>query len=619
MLLGPVFSNELLTTARRKRYYAVRFVYGAILLFFVWMNDPVFRPSYSAPGRSVMSIQEVARLGQALFYTLITVQTVAVIVLTPALVAGVIAEERQRKTLHYLLASRLTSAEIVLGKLGARVLHVLVFLGIGLPVLSLLSLFGGVDPRIVALAFAMTVSTALFLAALCILISTHARRPREAISLSYLVVLSWLFVPSFITIIMPFLGGNWITIYHWIRPVNEWIAPSSPMYLVITAGPRGFRGQAAIVEMVAWMFALQCVYGLLFVLIAVLRVRPVGRNEGAEGARGWQGRLQRLSRMLPRRECGDDAMMWKERYTSRTSALTKLVTSLVVLAALAGLAYLTVDYGMPAFAELANYGYGSESPQPNRISFNGYLRGMCTLIYVLWALAVASSASAGVTSEREGDTWTSLVSTPLNGTEILRAKLIGAIWATRWAGVVLAGLWVVGLVAGSIHPIGLFAVVIETVVFVWFASALGTYLSLRSRSSGRALISTMAILVVSNGAYMMCCIPLWQNVNSGLVLFGITWLMEGLSLLSYPDVQAMLHDYNPRQNREMAVSVFACLFAYTTAATLLTGLSFRRFDIEADRPRRDPNLTPGPGIVFLDNDDVPEPPPKANPDEDPAE
>ena len=71
----------------------------------------------------------------------------AVLVLTPAIVAGVIADEKQRKTLQYLMVSRLNSAEIVLGKLFARLLHIGVFLAIGLPVMSLTSLFGGSSRR----------------------------------------------------------------------------------------------------------------------------------------------------------------------------------------------------------------------------------------------------------------------------------------------------------------------------------------------------------------------------------------------------------------------------------------------------------------------------------------
>ena len=67
--------------------------------------------------------------------------------ITPALVGGTIAGEKQRKTLHYLLASELSSAEIVLGKLMARMLMVLVYLVAGVPMLFLLMLFGGVDAR----------------------------------------------------------------------------------------------------------------------------------------------------------------------------------------------------------------------------------------------------------------------------------------------------------------------------------------------------------------------------------------------------------------------------------------------------------------------------------------
>ena len=69
-------------------------------------------------------------------------QEILVLVLTPPLVAGVIADEKQRKTLHYLMASRLSSAEIVLGKLLVRMLYVTVLLGVSLPVLSLLVLMG---------------------------------------------------------------------------------------------------------------------------------------------------------------------------------------------------------------------------------------------------------------------------------------------------------------------------------------------------------------------------------------------------------------------------------------------------------------------------------------------
>ncbi len=199
-------------------------------------------------------------------------------------------------------------------------------------------------------------------------------------------------------------------------------------------------------------------------------------------------------------------MLWKERYVSRTSLVTKVMTALVVLALAALLGYTTYEWAAPAFAEVATYGYGTGMDRA-RPDFNRYLRILCTVLYAVLYFGVASAAAGGVSREREEDTWTSLIATPLDGAEILRAKMVGAVWGMRWLAGVLLGLWLVGLAAGSIHPLAFVAVAIETAVFVGFATALGTYISLRARSSARALTATVGVLIILNGAYLMCCIP----------------------------------------------------------------------------------------------------------------
>ena len=163
-----------------------------------------------------------------------------------------------------------------------------------------------------------------------------------------------------------------------------------------------------------------------------------------------------------------------------------------------------------------------------------YLRAGCTLLYVAWCLGVASLAAGGVVGEREEDTWTSLISTPLGGEEILRAKMFGAVWGTRWLGLPLLVLWLIGLASGSVHPIGLAVIVVETAVFIWFAAALGVSLSLTAKSSARAQTATMAILVTLNGLYMLCCIPL--RPDSMFCAAGVTPLIEAISLLSYESI-----------------------------------------------------------------------------------
>ena len=78
--------------------------------------------------------------------TFAIVQLVTALVLIPPFFGGTIADEKQRKTLHYLMASQLSGAEIVFDKVLGRLPHLAVLLATGLPIVSMLGLVGGVPP-----------------------------------------------------------------------------------------------------------------------------------------------------------------------------------------------------------------------------------------------------------------------------------------------------------------------------------------------------------------------------------------------------------------------------------------------------------------------------------------
>jgi ABC-type transport system involved in multi-copper enzyme maturation permease subunit len=153
-------------------------------------------------------------------------QEALALALTLALVAGVIADEKQRKTLHYLLASQLTSSEIVLGKLLVRMLYMVVLVGVSLPVLSLLVLMGGVDPKLVLLASGATFSTAWFLAALAIWVSTIAHRVREAFFIAYGLEALWLFSPLILRAVS---NSSWPVFDIAMNWLADWVGASSPV------------------------------------------------------------------------------------------------------------------------------------------------------------------------------------------------------------------------------------------------------------------------------------------------------------------------------------------------------------------------------------------------------
>ena len=111
--LGPVVRYELMTTARRGRLYVIRMVYGLCLLAQLAFLFARWEASHQDGG----TIDEIQAFAEDAFLQFAGLQGIVILILIPALVSGVIADEHQRKTLHYLLASRLSSAEIVLGKM----------------------------------------------------------------------------------------------------------------------------------------------------------------------------------------------------------------------------------------------------------------------------------------------------------------------------------------------------------------------------------------------------------------------------------------------------------------------------------------------------------------------
>ena len=606
MLPGPVFNVELLTLARRKRYYALRFFYGLLLLYLIWQNDPSLNRSYAVSNHGELTYKELAWLGRAIFMTFAFTQAIVLLLITPAIVAGVIAEERQRKTLHYLLASCLSSGEIILGKLAARLLHLSVFLAIGLPIVALLGFIGGVDPVEVLLLFAGCFTTAFLIAGFSMAVSVHAKRPREAVSLVYMMELVWLVGPSLVQSFMPAIGGVWVEIYHWIKPLNDWIGASSPLFTLVTASFVRFGGGANWYQSILWMAGLQLLFGATFIVIAIARLRPINRAEGAKDGRVASILSRRARRLLPRPECGDDALLWKERYVSRTSPLTKITSAFVFVAVVGLLGYVTYQFARPAFDDLLVRGYSDSVYGSTMNELNMYLRFVVTLTFGCWFLGTASTASGVLTCEHEEDTWVSLIATPLSPMEIIRAKMAGAFWTNRWLGLIWIVLVALGLALGAIHPLGVVGVFLITAVYIWFACALGCFFSLRSRNSARSLTATIATLMLCNGVYLLLFLPF--RMESSIRLIGVMPFVEACSLMSFEDVRALFHG-SANFDRDFgmvdrAMTSVASVAAYAFAAFVLTSYLVLNFDDVIDRPRTNGGRRP-PLLRFELPDDPP--------------
>ena len=113
---GPVFVYEWLTTTRRWQFYAVRAVFvAAILAGMMFIVRVAQNPT--PPGQAT-SRAELAQYGQRFYLTIVSIELAIVLLVAPAATAGAICLDKARGTLDHMLATDLSNAEIVLGKLG---------------------------------------------------------------------------------------------------------------------------------------------------------------------------------------------------------------------------------------------------------------------------------------------------------------------------------------------------------------------------------------------------------------------------------------------------------------------------------------------------------------------
>ncbi len=284
MLPGPIFNIELLTSARRTRFYWIRSIYAAILLLALWSEYPgTFATS------NALAVGQMARFASAFFWTFAVLQVLMVLVVGPALVAPTISVERERRTIEYLFATDLTSAEIVLGKLLARVLDLTYTVLVGLPVLALAGLLGGIDPGQLLITFVITASTMMAVAALSVAVSVQAARVRDALGQVYMILIALLLVPITVQAALTNYGY-----YDWVAPINDRLVEGNPLIVLsVTVLSRWTRANPW--PAIGAMVLNQVVFATVLTAAATWRLRRVQ----AAGAAGGSSRRWKLA--APRR------------------------------------------------------------------------------------------------------------------------------------------------------------------------------------------------------------------------------------------------------------------------------------------------------------------------------
>ena len=187
MFVGPVFNREVAIAPRRLRIYIARTAYVAGLLLLVFTAWMVLSGS-----QNVRDIGDLARFGTILFQLLAPLQLAWAVFFSAMLAAAAVAQEKDRKTLLLLLLTRLTSSELVLGKLFASMLSVFVMLLAALPLFIILAMLGGISAGQIARVFAVTLASALACGSLGSLIALWREKTFQALALTVLTLVLWI-------------------------------------------------------------------------------------------------------------------------------------------------------------------------------------------------------------------------------------------------------------------------------------------------------------------------------------------------------------------------------------------------------------------------------------------
>lgn len=187
----PLFSRDLTQMAGRKSTYISRvaFILGLLISFYF----------FSGSSLSFTSGVNQLGVGGELFEPLIIGEFWAILLLTPLLCCGAIAQEKERDALETLLLTRLSPWKIVLEKYLSRTFPLLLFLLCTLPLLVYLYSLGGITMFEIWYSFYLLTLMILQIGAFTIMCSAFASTSMGALIYTIFAVI---FIYAFSSLMM---------------------------------------------------------------------------------------------------------------------------------------------------------------------------------------------------------------------------------------------------------------------------------------------------------------------------------------------------------------------------------------------------------------------------------
>lgn len=527
-LLGPVFWYEALTASRRGRHFLLRSAYAAVLLVALASNYQAYEQLSDG------SLATSANLAATFFETFSILQICVVMLVAPAMVAGAIAQERERRTIEYLLVSQLSSVEIVVGKLGARLALMTYLLLAGIPVLSIAVLMGGIAPDSLWRVFLATVSALVMVGGLSIWASATSKKTSSAVRKAYALVLlasfglpvvlftlALLIMSLFASLIAMFAPPRWAlavnpfaTLIWAIEPDAMSFGSTLEVAVAIQFGV-GAIAIAAAANSIRASYSRDVETAGLPVapelIVAAFAGSPVAESSIDPKSEGAANPIAstRAARVADARSHSLDRnpILWKE--TRRYHTIRGIARSMddIESAVVAIASFVHSAFWIIVLMILVTNG------RRNLEDLTDVSLGISGLFIAAGLLIVLVRSATTVTSEKDRDCWTSLLATPLDGREIVRGKLRAAMKTGGVCALCAAPFWLIPILFYPSLFLPFVATCLNAAILLFFAALLGFSISLRAKNSTRATVGALSIAALLCGGYLLIFQPTFAALH----------------------------------------------------------------------------------------------------------
>ena len=186
--INPVYKKELKQSARMPRTAIILLVYNSLMLLFGLF---AFYVTFEGGGRYGSGIDYSDILS---IYAIMTgIEFTLILLITPMLTAGTIAGEREKQTLDILLTTKLSTFQLISGKLASSLSLILLLMMSSLPILAIVFSVGGVTLTDLMQFMLLLFVTSIYIGSIGIFFSVLCRKTTAATVCSYMALFVLLF------------------------------------------------------------------------------------------------------------------------------------------------------------------------------------------------------------------------------------------------------------------------------------------------------------------------------------------------------------------------------------------------------------------------------------------